>query len=50
MADKIEIKFDKKPTIKGGTFYVTINGVFGEYIIKMKMGKQEKYQVFLQGG
>ena len=25
MADKIEIKFDKKPTIKGGTFYVTIN-------------------------
>lgn len=25
MADKIEIRFDKKPTIKGGTFYVTIN-------------------------
>ena len=25
MADKIEIKYDKKPTIKGGTFYVTIN-------------------------
>ena len=25
MVDKIEIRFDKKPTIKGGTFYVTIN-------------------------
>ena len=25
MADKIEIRFDKKPTIQGGTFYVTIN-------------------------
>ena len=25
MADKIEIRFHKKPTIKGGTFYVTIN-------------------------
>ena len=26
MADKIEIRFNKKPTTKGGTFYVTING------------------------
>ena len=26
MADKIEIRFHKKPTTKGGTFYVTING------------------------
>ena len=36
MVDKIEIRFDKK-------LLKNIDGVFGKYIIKMKMGKQEKY-------